>query len=133
MTEPFVLPVVADDGTAEFFGATAEGTFPLHRCGDCGAVSGPNERSCHACASTSYEVVPAAGTGTVVSFTVQHSKPAADGSTHRLTAAIVELDEGPWWWTQLVAPPEDATVGLRVRLEMVRPEGGEAVPVAYPA
>lgn len=131
--KPFVLPVVADDATAAFFAATADGTFPLHRCSDCGAVSGPNELACHACGSSSYEAFPSAGTGLVVSYTVQHSKPAPDGTTHRLTAAIIELDEGPWWWTQLVSPPEEVAVGMRVRLEMVRPEGGEAVPVAVPA
>lgn len=130
---PFVLPVQADDATAAFFTATADGTFPLHRCLVCGAASGPNEFSCHACGSSSYEEFPAAGTGAVVSYTVQHSKPAADGSTHRLTAGIVALDEGPWWWTQVLAPPEDVSVGMRVRLEMVRPDGGESVPVAVPA
>jgi hypothetical protein len=131
--KPFVLPVESDEATASFFGSTAEGAFPLHRCSDCDAVSGPNELSCHACRSASYESFPAAGTGAVISYTVQHSKPAADGTTHRLTAAIIELDEGPWWWTQLVAPPEEVGVGMRVRLEMVRPDGGEAVPVAVPA
>ncbi len=130
---PFVLPVQADEATAAFFAATADGTFPLHRCLDCGAVSGPNESACHACRSTAYEQVAAAGTGEVVSYTVQHSKPGPDGSTHRLTVGIIGLDEGPWWWTQVVAPPEEVTVGMRVRLEMVRGEGGEAVPVAMPA
>ncbi|MGH3745016.1 MAG: Zn-ribbon domain-containing OB-fold protein [Mycobacteriales bacterium] len=131
--KPFVLPVEADEATASFFAATAEGALPLHRCLDCGAVSGPNELACHACRSTSYEQLLSAGTGEVVSFTVQHSKPGPDGSTHRLTAAIIALDEGPWWWTQLVVAPEDVSIGMRVRLEMVRPEGGEAVPVAVPA
>lgn len=129
---PFVLPVAADDATATFFAATADGTFPLHRCLDCGAVSGPNESCCHVCRSPSYEVFPAAGTGAVVSYTVQHSKPGPDGTTHQLTAAIIGLDEGPWWWTQLVAPPAEVAVGMQVRLEMVRPDGGEAVPVARP-
>ncbi|HEX7354351.1 MAG TPA: OB-fold domain-containing protein [Mycobacteriales bacterium] len=131
--KPFVLPVTADDATTAFFAATADGTFPLHRCLDCGAVSGPNERVCPVCRSGSYEQIAAAGTGEVVSFTVQHSKPGPDGTTHRLTVAIIGLDEGPWWWTQLVAPPEEVHVGMRVRLEMVRPEGGESVPVALPA
>jgi uncharacterized OB-fold protein len=131
--KPFVLPTAADAATEPFFAATREGFFPLHRCVVCQALSGPNELSCHVCTSPDFEVVPAAGTGTVVSFTVQHSKPAADGSTHRLTAGIIELTEGPWWWTQVVAPPEEITVGLAVRLEMVTPDGGEPVPVAYPA
>lgn len=130
--KPFVLPVEADDATASFFAATADGTFPLHRCLDCGAASGPNERACYVCGSTSYEQFSAVGTGVVVSYTVQHSKPGPDGSTHRLTAAIIGLDEGPWWWTQLVAPPEEVSVGMRIRLDMVRPEGSEAVPVAVP-
>lgn len=130
--QPFVLPVQADADTEAFFAATRDGWFPLHRCRCCAAISGPIELSCHECRSPSYDVIPAAGTGTLVSFTVQHSKPAADGTTHRLTAGIVELDEGPWWWTQVVAPPEDVAAGMRLRLDMARPDGGEAVPVAYP-
>ncbi len=132
-TEPFVLPVQADEATQAFFAATDAGFLPLHRCRSCGRVSGPNELSCSRCRGTDLEQVPAAGGGRVVSYTVQHSKPAPDGSTHRLVAVIVELDEGPWWWTQLAGVDPDAVrIGDRVHLEMVRPEGGRTVPIARP-
>jgi uncharacterized OB-fold protein len=132
-TQPFVLPVSADENTEAFFAATGAGFLPLHQCRACGTVNGPNELSCSRCLSTDLEQVPAAGGGRVVSFTVQHSKPAADGSTHRLVAVIVELDEGPWWWTQLAGvDPAAVRVGDRVHLEIVTPEGGRAVPIVRP-
>lgn len=133
MSEPFVLPVAADDATEQLFAATDAGFLPLHRCRACGRVNGPNQNACSRCLSADLEQVPAGGGGRVVSYTVQHSKPAADGSTHRLVAVIVELDEGPWWWTQLAGvDPDEVRVGDRVRLELVTPEGGRAVPIARP-
>ena len=133
-TEPFVLPMDVDPETAAFFAATDAGTFPLWRCAACGTVNGPNERSCRQCRGIEGEPVAAAGGGHVVSYVVQHSKPDAAGWTYRLVVAIVELDEGPWWWTQLAGvEPDEVRVGDRVRLEMVTPEGGHAVPVARPA
>lgn len=133
-TRPFVLPTHADASTEAFFAATDAGFLPLHRCRDCGRVNGPNENACSRCRSAALEQVPAAGTGRVVSHTVQHSKPAPDGTTHRLVAVIVELDEGPWWWTQLAGVDPDAVrTGDRVRLEIVTPDGGRAVPIARPA
>ena len=45
---------------------------------------------------------------------------------------IAELDEGPWWWSQLAdGDPAGLTVGTRLRLAFARPDepGHEAVPV----
>jgi uncharacterized OB-fold protein len=134
VTEPFVLPMGDDPETAAFFAATDAGTFPLWRCTACGTVNGPNERSCRQCRGIAGVEVAAAGGGRVVSYVIQHAKPDSAGNTHRLVVAIVELDEGPWWWTQLAGvEPAEVRVGDRVRLEMVRPEGGHAIPVARPA
>jgi uncharacterized OB-fold protein len=66
------------------------------------------------------------GGGTVVSHAVAHRR---DGSTRPLV--IVELDEGPWWWSCVVgAQPHEVTTGARVRLDYERADGdSEAVPV----
>jgi hypothetical protein len=44
---------------------------------------------------------------------------------------IVELDEGPWWWCELLdADPDSMREGLPVVAAFVRPEGSEeTVPV----
>ncbi|MFC5949161.1 hypothetical protein ACFQH9_12850 [Pseudonocardia lutea] len=66
------------------------------------------------------------GGGTVVSHAVAHRR---DGSTRPLV--IVELDEGPWWWSCVVgAQPHEVTTAARVRLDYERADGdSEAVPV----
>lgn len=59
------------------------------------------------------------------------SKPADDGSTRTTLLAIAQLDEGPWWWSQIVdADPAAITVGTRLAIAFERAGPGfEAVPV----
>jgi uncharacterized OB-fold protein len=51
---------------------------------------------------------------------------------------IVQLDEGPWWWAQLVGvDPDELRAGQRLRVEFQRPDsennaGHEAVAVFRP-
>ncbi len=49
--------------------------------------------------------------------------------------AVVELAEGPWWWTSLtdVPDPAELTEGQRLRVDFARAdEQYEAVPVFRP-
>ncbi|MCE3553662.1 OB-fold domain-containing protein [Pseudonocardia sp. RS11V-5] len=120
--------VSRDAATAEFFDGTARGELLLRRCPE-GHLSTPYAEACETCAAADLTAVPAAGGGTVVSHAVSHKR---DGTT--LPLVIVELDEGPWWWSCLVgAEPGQVTTGARVRLTFERPEGSEAVPVFRPA
>ena len=62
------------------------------------------------------------------------SRPSAGEPAQRTILVIGELDEGPWWWTQLAGdPPPDAdalAAGDRLRIEFRRADAGhEAVPV----
>jgi uncharacterized OB-fold protein len=62
-------------------------------------------------------------------------RPSGDTEPERSILVIGELDEGPWWWSQLVdADPASLSVGQRLRVEFRRaaPER-EAVPVFGPA
>lgn len=119
------VPVRRDAATAAFFDGTAQGEFLLVRDNRTGALLGPQFDT--SVDPERYVRVPAAGTGTVVSWAVVHQREA-DGSTSRLPVGIVELDEGPWWWTAIdgVDPDEDL-LGRRVRVAFEQ-SGDEKVP-----
>lgn len=79
-----------------------------------------------------YRYVPAAGTGTVVSWAIVHER-TADGGVERRPVGIVALDEGPWWWTELVGADPDADLsGLRVEVAFQSFEDGTALPFFRP-
>ena len=115
-----------DSATAGFFDGTARGEFLLVKDTQTGEVLTPQfdpdvdpER---------YVRVPAAGTGTVVSWAVVHQREA-DGSVSRMPVAIVELDEGPWWWTSVTGgDPDEDLLGRRVQVAFETVGDGEAIP-----
>jgi uncharacterized protein len=126
-----VGPVARDEASATFFAGTAVGEFRLRHCIACGSSSAPQADQCEHCGSTSMDWQAAAGGAAVISWTVTHTKPAPDGSTHTTVLAIAQLDEGPWWWSQIVdADPAAITVGTRLTIgfERAGPDF-EAVPV----
>lgn len=125
-------PVSRNDATATFFDGTAEGRFLLQRC-PAGHWNRPQAVRCSQCDRTDLEATPAAGTGRLVSWVVVHPRPGADDPEPPSVPAIVELDEGPWWWTLLVrVDPGSLRAGQPVRVEFEQPEGSEVVPVWSP-
>ena len=118
-------PVHRDDATAEFFEGTAAGRLLLRRC-EHGHYSEPTVMQCTTCGSVGLGWSPAAGGASLVSWAVTWSKE--DEPT---VLVIAELDEGPWWWSQLAgADPARLAVGTRLRVAFSRPEEEhEAVPV----
>jgi uncharacterized OB-fold protein len=119
------FPVRRDEATAEFFDGTARGEFLLVRDVRTGALLTPQfDRSVD---PDRYVLVPAAGTGTVVSWSVVHQR-GAYGTSARIPVGIVELDEGPWWWTSIEGvDPDDDLMGRRVEVAFAE-AGDEAVP-----
>jgi uncharacterized protein len=123
-----VGPVARDAATAEFFDAAAAGQFLLRRC-PAGHFSEPSAAVCTSCARADLSWVPAAGGATLVSWTVVWERASGDAEPDRTILVIGELDEGPWWWSQLVgADPASLAVGHRLRLEFRR-AAVEHVPV----
>ena len=115
-----------DDATAEFFDGTARGEFLLVQDTRTGEVLAPQFDT--TVDRERYVRVPAAGTGTVVSWVVVHQREP-DGSTSRIPVAIVELDEGPWWWSSVTgADPDVDLLGRRVRVAFETVGDGEAIP-----
>ena len=125
-----VGPVARDAATAEFFDGTAAGRFLLRRC-PAGHFSEPQAAACTTCASTDVGWAAAAGGAMLVSWTVVWGRPAGDTEPERTILVIGELDEGPWWWSQLVdADAASLAVGQRLRIEFRRAaDEHEAVPV----
>lgn len=124
-----VHPLRRDEESAPFFDATAEGKLLLRRCTCCGQYLAPAAQTCPL-GSTALEWVEASGGGHLVSWAAVHDKPDADGNTHPLVIALVELEEGPWLRGQVAwAAPDDMTAGARVTVEFEQPEDGEAIPV----
>ncbi len=122
-----VGPVARDDATAAFFDGAAAGQFLLRRCPD-GHYSEPAAVQCTTCSATDLIWAPASGGATLVSWAVTWTKADGDEPPARTILVIAELDEGPWWWSQLADPVAEPAVGQRLRLAFAQ-EGDEAVPV----
>jgi uncharacterized OB-fold protein len=121
----FRFPVQRDEATADFFDGTARGEFLLVRDNRTGAVLTPQFDT--TADPQRYEYVPAAGTGTIVSWAVVHQREAY-GSTSRIPVGIVQLDEGPWWWTSITGvEPDDDLMGRRVQVAFAK-AGDETIP-----
>jgi len=109
--------VAPDDLDAPFWEACRERRFLVHRCGACGRAYWP--ASCcveHGSEWMGWE--PASGRGEVHTYTVVHHAYAPE-LADRLpyVVAVVRLDEGPFFHTDIVGCAPDAVrVGLRVRV-----------------
>lgn len=124
-----LMPVRRDAASAFFFDGTARGEFLLVRDTHTGNLLDP--RADTAFDRDRFEYVAASGRGTVVSWSVPHTR-RADGTTAQSIVGIVELDEGPWWWTELRGfTPDESLEAARVVVRFERSgdgEGDEAIP-----
>ena len=125
-----VGPVMRDESTAEFFDGTGAGQLLLRRC-PAGHFSESAATQCTTCSSAELTWTPASGGATLVSWAVTPGKAAGAEPPESLVLVIAELDEGPWWWSQLQnCDPQELRVGRRLRVEFQRPDADqEAVPV----
>jgi hypothetical protein len=107
--------------TRPFWDAAASGRLLLPRCNACGRHFFRPEVACTHCFATDWQWVPASGRGTLYSYSVVHRAPAP-GFVVPLVLAVVELDEGPAMFSNLVGCAElDIRIGmaLAVRFERV--------------
>jgi uncharacterized OB-fold protein len=130
-----VGPIDRDPPSAPFFDGTARGELLLRACTGCRHRMEPAAAICSRCGSRELDWRPASGRGTVVSWTVVHSR-AGEGAgegVRRTPVAIVELAEGPWLEAQLVdVAPDDVVGAMPVLVGFERADGGEALPVFRP-
>lgn len=117
------FPVARDDTSAPFFEGTEAGRFLIRRCLPHGHLSRPQARQCSTCGTAELEWTEASGAVSLVSWAVLSREPLA-------IVAIGQLEEGPWWWSKLVADDTSTlAAGTPLRIAYQQDEGSEAVPI----
>lgn len=95
----------------------AEGRFMIQRCGACGTHLFYPRLLCTTCGAPEPGFVPASGSGTVHSFTVQRRRPEQGGD---MSLVLVDLEEGPRMLSRIDGmAPADVTIGMTVQAGIV--------------
>ena len=120
---------IVDSFTTPFWQAGSEGVFLIRRCKACSEPHWYPRPFCPHCGSDHTDWEPAAGSGTVYSYTVTRKAGPVP-----YVLAYVTLDEGVTVLSNIVDGDIDALhIGQRVEVTFVLAEGGAAVPVFRPA
>lgn len=125
--------LVTTPRTRDWWAAAARGELLLQSCTTCGHLQHYPRIVCAKCWSESLEWVPAAGQGTIWTFTVVH-RPGHPGweADAPYVIALVELDEGPRLMTNIVGcPAESVHVGQRVTTTTAVPADGSPVLIVF--
>jgi uncharacterized protein len=119
--------------TQGWWDATRDQRLVIQSCTTCGHRQHEPRTLCRACAGDDLGHLDAAGTGTVVSFTVIHRAPSPDVDAPYVVA-IVELDEGVRLLTNLVdVDPVDVTCDMPVTVTWLALDDGRHLPQYRPA
>ena len=125
-------PALTQDNAFWFEGARQHRLL-IQRCKQCGTLRHPPRPMCSECRSYDWDVVDAAGRGSVYSFVVNHY-PQVPAFDYPLAVGLIELEEG----TRLVAnvigvDPGDIRVGMPVEVEWVDHDPDLSLPAFRPA
>lgn len=123
-----VLPEL-NDVNRGFWEGAARGELTLQRCEDCEALRYPPAEICPRCLSARTAWAPLSGRATLFSWAVFHHVYHA-GWRDRVpyTVALVELEEGPRMFSNIVAP-EGTQLSLGMPLQVVFEQVGDiAIP-----
>ena len=102
--------------TRPFWDAAAQGRLLLPRCNACGQHFFRPEVACTHCFATDWQWVQASGRGTLYSYSIVGKAPAP-GFVVPFVLAVVELDEGPAVFSNLVrCPPCDIRIGMPLQV-----------------
>lgn len=118
--EPF-----GDPTTAPYWEAAQTRRFVLQKCDDCGHFQFYPRPFCLECESRSVSWKDASGTGKVYSMSEVHMSPSPDIEAPYIVA-MVELDEGPRFMTNIVNGP--CEIDDRVQLVWRERDGKPPVP-----
>jgi hypothetical protein len=102
--------------TQPYWDAARRGQLVVQRCEACEHRPFPPRATCPSCGSSSLSWSAVSGRATVYSYTVAHRPPhPAFAAQLPLVVAIVELEEGPRMFTNIVGcDPADVEVGMAV-------------------
>jgi len=124
----------ADHLDLPFWAGTRREELLLHRCGLCGRHYWPASRCVtHGAANMAW--TPSSGRGTVHTYTILHHAYTAEMATQvPYCVAVVELEEGPFFHSNIVGCPVDQIhVGLPVQVRFVVQKAGRlTLPVFTP-
>lgn len=119
------LPTIRDENRP-FWEGCREHRLRMQRCDDCGHVRFPISHCCPQCLSEAHHWHDLSGRGTVFAYIVYHQvydKAFAQDVPYNV--ALVQLEEGPRMYSNVVGTPNDAVkVGdaLEVVFDQVTPE-----------
>lgn len=103
-----------------FFAQARAGTLTAIRCRACGELAIPPKEFCAGCQARSWEPVPLAGDGSVVSYTVIRVAPRMHAANVPYAVALVRLREGVSLLGRILgASVDQVTVGMRVKFEAI--------------
>lgn len=102
------LPVLTDENRP-FWESCAAGRLSFQKCCDCQHLRYPISHICPDCLSSDYRWTPVSGRGHVFSYVVFHKAyhPGFQGDLP-YNVALVQLDEGPRMYGNIVDTPNDA-------------------------
>lgn len=120
--------------TAPFWAGGLAGELRLQRCAGCGHLRYPISTVCPRCLSSEWAWEAVSGRGTVQTFTIfQRAYQEAWQDQVPYVVALVELDEGPVFLTNIVGvPPGEVRVGQRVSVVFQRHSADAALPQFTP-
>jgi uncharacterized OB-fold protein len=121
---------VAPDGLDDpFWHACREQRFLVHRCTACGRAYWPAS-SCIDHGSARMQWEEASGRGEVHTYTiVRHAYDAAFADRVPYALAVIELDEGPFFHSDIVGcEPDEVHVGMRVGVVYDRVDADTVIP-----
>ena len=129
-----IRQVGGDDVDLPFWQACREGRFLIHRCGVCQRSYWPASQ-CTQHGDTDMRWVEATGRGKVYTYTVVHHAytPAMREKTP-FVVAVVKLEEGPFFHTNILdCPHDEVRVGMPVQVMIEPTDEGLTLPMFRPA
>jgi len=122
------LPTITPE-TEPFWAATRNGKLSMQKCAGCNHIRYPVNEICPRCLSEDAEWVTLSGKGTVFSFIVFHQVyNQAFAKDVPYNVALIQLDEGPRMFSNVVGVPNDA-VKVGDRVEAVFEKATETVTI----
>jgi uncharacterized OB-fold protein len=120
--------IAPDELDAPFWDACRRHEFLVHRCRDCSRSYWP-ATCCIEHGGDDMEWVAASGRGTVHTYTIyRHAFDPAFAANLPYTIAVVRLEEGPFFHTDLVeCAPDAVRIGLPVEV-VYEDVDGETIP-----